>query len=83
MSFLDNFPYTNFHELNLDWLMRTTKKALDQYKEMKQWREEADDKIAAIEEYVNNYFATLDVDEAVIDRLNQLVEDGTIARLIR
>lgn len=83
MSFLDNFPYINFHDLNLDWLIRTTKKALDQYKEMKQWREEADDKIAAIEEYVNNYFATLDVDEAVKDRLNQLVEDGTITRLIR
>ena len=27
----DNFPYTNFHELNLDWIIKIAKDFLDQY----------------------------------------------------
>lgn len=83
MGLFDNFPYTNFHELNLDWLLETTKKALDQYAEMKLWQKDVDDRIADIQEYVDNYFATLDVDQAVRDRLDQLVADGTITGIVR
>ena len=31
MAFLDEFPYTNFHELNTDWLVKIAKDFLDQY----------------------------------------------------
>lgn len=34
MSFLDNFPYTNIHELNLGWVLRVLKAMgvkLDEY----------------------------------------------------
>lgn len=31
MTFLDEFPYTNFHELNTDWLVKIAKDFLDQY----------------------------------------------------
>ena len=27
----ENFPYTNFHELNLDWIIKIAKDFLDQY----------------------------------------------------
>lgn len=29
MGFFNNFPYTNFHEINLDWIMNAVKKALE------------------------------------------------------
>lgn len=29
MGFFNNFPYTNFHEMNLDWIMNAVKKALE------------------------------------------------------
>lgn len=31
MSMFENFPYTNFHELNLDWIIKIAKDFLDQY----------------------------------------------------
>ena len=27
----ENFPYTNFHEVNLDWVIKTVKQLADQY----------------------------------------------------
>lgn len=32
MSFLNQFPYSDFHELNLDWLIKITKQNQDQIK---------------------------------------------------
>lgn len=29
MAFINQFPYTDFHELNLDWLIKQTKESLD------------------------------------------------------
>lgn len=31
MAIFDNFPYTNFHELNLDWLIKNMKTLMDKY----------------------------------------------------
>ena len=30
-AFGENFPYTNFHDLNLDWIIKIAKDFLDQY----------------------------------------------------
>ena len=31
MGVFDNFPYTNFHDLNLDWLLQAFKKLQDEW----------------------------------------------------
>lgn len=31
MDFVNDFPYTNFHDLNLDWIIKIAKDFLDQY----------------------------------------------------
>ena len=31
MAIFDNFPYTNFHELNLDWVIKNVKTLMDKY----------------------------------------------------
>lgn len=36
MGFFDNFQYTNFHELNLDWLLKTVAGYEDVFKEIKE-----------------------------------------------
>lgn len=34
MALYENFPYTNFHELNLDWIVRTVKQIADEWNNM-------------------------------------------------
>lgn len=34
MGLYDNWPYTNFHELNLDWVMQEVKKAVNEVNEL-------------------------------------------------
>lgn len=36
MSLFENFPYTNFHDLNLDWIIKIAKDFLDQYTHIQQ-----------------------------------------------
>lgn len=35
-AFGENFPYTNFHELNTDWLIKVAKEFLDKYSDIEQ-----------------------------------------------
>lgn len=36
MSFINQFPYSDFHELNLDWLIKITKQNQDQIKDLEE-----------------------------------------------
>lgn len=39
LDFLNKYPYTDFHELNIDWLIESVKKVLEDYQELKTWME--------------------------------------------
>ena len=54
MGFINQFPYSDFHELNLDWLIRQTKETLDKAN----YLEEEFAKIEVLtEEQINNMIA--------------------------
>ena len=38
-GFIATYPYTNYHELNLDWCIRTVKMLFAAVKEMSEWAE--------------------------------------------
>ena len=55
MGFINEFPYSDFHELNLDWLIKITKQNQDQIKNL----EEEFAQIAVLtEDQINNMIAT-------------------------
>ena len=78
MGLFEQFPYTNFHELNLDWFMSTFKDLLTKWDEMEV--EFADLKTAwdALHLYVENYFDNLDVQQEINNKLDQMAEDGSL-----
>ena len=77
------YPYTDFHELNLDWF-------LEKFKELMANVEAQDNKISSIEdtvqqftEFVTNYFDNLDVQQEINNKLNAMAADGSLQALLK
>ena len=39
MAFFDKYPYTDFHELNLDWVLKTVKALMQAVDSLDEWKE--------------------------------------------
>lgn len=70
-----NFPYTDFHNLNLDWLLDTVKdlniKWDDYYKQWNKWQSD-----------VQNYIDNLDYIKAIDDYMDNLKASGELSDII-
>ena len=54
-AFGENFPYTNFHDLNLDWIIKTVKQITKDEAEQNRLITELSERIQPLEEWVENY----------------------------
>lgn len=74
-GFIHGFPYTNFHDLNLDWFLEQFQNFLARFSEI----EEEWDKY---KKYIDDYFDNLDVQEQIDNKINEMIEDGTFTDLL-
>lgn len=76
MGVYNQFPYTNFHEINLDWLIAEVKKISDGWIEYKNtmdaWKLTIDEEL----EVFNEWFDHLDVQDEVRNVINDMVASG-------
>lgn len=79
---MNQFPGTNYHDLNLNWLLGQMKNCLAEWETTKgEWTaQEADN--AEFKAYVTNYFDNLDLTQEISDKIDSLVEDGTLLRIL-
>ena len=74
----DNFPYTNFHELNLDWIIKIAKDFLDQYTHIQETiqtgLDDLDTKAAELQQLLQEWYDThsQDIADQLADALQQL-----------
>lgn len=71
MGLFDYFPYTNFHELNLQWIVETCKAA-----------EKASNEASVTAEQILQYFQNLDVSDEVSEAVQRLYNDGVLTDII-
>ena len=75
MGIFQQFPYTNFHELNLDGMIKILREMQDEWAATKtEWEN--------VEAYIQNYFNNLDVSQEINDKLNKMAADGSLALLL-
>ena len=73
--FDNKYPYTDFHELNLDWFMGEFKKLVAEWEETKgEWN--------TLHDYVQNYFENLNVQTEIDNKINAMILDGTFADIV-
>ena len=82
MGVFNNFPYTNFHELNQDWIIEQVRNVIDewnQYKtDMDLWKAGIDEQLEVFQAWFDN----LDVQDEVRNVINELIASGDFAEII-
>lgn len=75
MGIFQQFPYTNFHEMNLDEIIKIMRQMQDEWEATKtEW--------ASYKDFIDNYFANLNLDDETERALRHLVNDGTLDPVI-
>lgn len=75
MGIFQQFPYTNFHEMNLDEIIKIMRQMQDEWDATKtEW--------ASYKDFIDNYFENLDVSEEVLEAMRVLAADGTLNAVV-
>lgn len=75
MGFINKYPYTDFHELNLDWFLEEFKKVTDKVTDL-------DTTVQQFTEFVTNYFDNLDVQQEINNKLNEMMLSGELGEIV-
>lgn len=75
MGLFEQFPYTNFHEMNLDWLLQEWLKLSHDFTTISE-------AFTDLQTFVNNYFDNLDLQEEVNNKLNQMFAEGQLTDVL-
>lgn len=78
----EQFPYSNFHDLNLDWIISEVKKAIERFKALSDKTDNFETTLNNALEYINNYFKNLNVQEEINNKLEEMKENGELADII-
>lgn len=82
MPFFDHYPYTNFHNVNLDWVLQAVKSwgaLVEQNNQNFINLEAANESFKNyITTYLSNYFDNLDVQDEINNKLDQMLRSGVL-----
>lgn len=83
----NTYPYTDFHELNLDWFLDQFKELVSDWDTFKtdlteQWEQVSTD-WQTLYDYVHDYFDNLDVQTEIDNKLDEMAADGSLLEITR
>lgn len=81
-DFLNKYPYTDFHELNLDWVIERVKKLTEDWLATQEEWHNTQEQWQQLYDYVHDYFANLDVQDEINNKINQMILDGTFMTVV-
>lgn len=86
MGVFRQFPYSNFHEMNLDEIIKIVKNLAEEWVAYQlEWDNLYTDTQQALEDFKNyaySYFDNLDVQDEINNKINSLVADGTFNAIV-
>ena len=76
MGFYNKYPYTDFHELNLDWFLDEFKKVVDKVLDLEA-------AFNTLKEYIDEYFNNLDLQQQVNNYFQSIIDSGEFFTLLK
>ncbi len=81
-DFYNKYPYTDFHELNIDWVIERVKKLTEDWvATLEEWNN-TEEQWQQLYDYVHDYFDNLDVQQEINNKINDMILDGTFATIV-
>lgn len=78
----NKYPYTDLHEMNLDWIIARTKELIAKWAETSAAWLTQQEAFETLKNFVNDYFDNLNVQTEINNKIDALVADGTLSDLI-
>lgn len=93
MGFFNEYPSTNFHELNADWILAEVQQLIKDWSQTEsawnalredntEFKQTTEATVQSLQNFVNTYFDNLDVQNEINTKLTAMVNDGTLSQLI-
>lgn len=94
---MENVPWTNMHDLNLDWIINTMKQTVEQWiayriemnqnyadftENIENWKTEVEENFDELQTYVQDYFDNLDLNESTRYVINQMIASGEFIEVL-
>lgn len=79
MGLFEHFPYVNFHELNIDWILRKLKQVEDDIRDLWVHMDEAEQRLDGHDEEIAAIKLRLDEDEEFIADLRERMSSAELA----
>lgn len=83
MGIFRQFPYSNFHDMNMDEIIKVVRELLDEWAQYhatwEDWKNGVD---SALESFLN-WFNTLDVQEEINNKIDAMAASGELAELLQ
>ena len=76
MGFYNKYPYTDFHELNLDWFLEEFKKIVDKVLDLEA-------AFNTLKEYIDEYFNNLDLQQQVNNYFQSIIDSGEFFTILK
>ena len=83
------YPYQDFSNYNLDWIIKRVKEYIEKFNELNADVDTYRDEVAALrlefadlQDFVNEYFSNVDLQEEVDARLNEMLDSGELENVI-
>lgn len=76
------FPYTNFHEMNLTWIIETVKNITEEWIGMQGEFADLQGNFEELKKFVTDYFAKLEIDKEVRKILDEMKANGELSEII-
>lgn len=76
------YPYTDFHQMNDDWLILKMKEMIAEWASTKSDWQDMQIEFSSLKSFVENYFDNLDVQNEINHKLDAMAADGSLSDLI-
>ena len=86
MGIFRQFPYSNFHEMNLDEIIKIVKQMLEDwaqyYDTWDDWKTQVTNEWSEMQSFINHYFDNLNVQTEINNKITAMVNSGEFAQIV-